>query len=243
MDTPRPAFKYEPRGDSSSVPLTISYAKIQGRTQRAQTADRPRFSLAKLNHQLAQANTVTPAALNHIVDPAKLYAHQNVELGWRLHESGTLFTTLHRVVPEPIDSAGHNISFTGNLEWTTPITDLVNRFSQFADQHETSIPRSLPNQPNYAESLLRRVGSQSPESVTTPQGLLGGATVGRATASEQRRLQACQSLVEARQQYAHEKYLETGDTQEVLKTMQQSQVVAASAFQHYLHQEGADEWW
>ena len=198
-----------------------------------------------MNHQSAEVNTVTTAALDHMVDdPAKLPVHQDVELGWRLEEHGTLFTTLHRVVPGAIDSAGHGVSFTGNLDWTKPITDLVSRFNQFADQHRAAVPRSF-YQPNYVESTPRWVPSQSRGRVTT-QGFLSGAAVGRATTSqlqERRRLQVSERLVEARQQYAHQHYLETGDTREVLKAMDQTQAVAASALQHLAQQEGEDEWW
>jgi len=191
--------------------------------------------LAKLNHQSAEVNTVTTAALNHMVDdPANLPVYQDVELVWRLKEHGTLYTTLHRVVPGPIDSAGHGLSFMENLDWTKPISDLVSRFYQFADQQEVSVPRSF-YQPNYVES-------PSQERVNTTQGFSGGA-VGRATASERRRLQASQMLVTARQQYAHEEYLETGNTREILRAMEQSQAVAASALQHLAQQEGADKWW
>lgn len=219
--------------------MTISHAKFHGKTWKAPPAEKPRFSLAKLNHQSAQVNTVTTAALNHIVDdPANLPAHQDVELGWRLGRNSTLFTTLHRVVPGPIDSSGHGVSFTGDLDWTRPISDLVSRFNQFADQQEASVPRSF-YQPNYVEppSLRERV-------ITTTQGFLSGAAVGRATTtSERRRLQASQRLVAARQQYAHDEYLETGNTREILRAMQQSQAVAASALEHLAQHQGADKWW
>jgi hypothetical protein len=167
-------------------------------------------------------------------DPANLPAYQDVELGWRLKENGTLYTTLHRVVPGPIDSVGHGVSFTENLDWTRPISDLVSRFYQFADQQDASVPRSF-YQPNYVESPSR-------ERVIPTQGFPGGA-VGRATTSERRRLQASQMLIAARQQYAHEEYLETGNTRDILRAMEQSQAVAASALQHLAQQEGADEWW
>lgn len=195
--------------------------------------------MAKLNHQSAQVNTVTTTALNHIVDdPSTLPAYQDVQLSWRLNDNGTLFTTLHRVIPGPIDPSDHGVSFTGDLDWTRPITDLVSRFNQFADQQEAFIPRSF-YQPNYVgpPSLRERVIT------TTSQGFPGGGAVGRATAPERRRLQASQRLVAARQQYAHDKYLETGNTREILRAMEQSQAVAASALEHLAQHEGADEWW
>lgn len=64
--------------------------------------------VSKLNNQQAGVNTVTPA-------PATLNAHQDVEPGWRREEDGILFTNPHRVTPKAIDSAGHGVSFTENL--------------------------------------------------------------------------------------------------------------------------------
>lgn len=195
--------------------------------------------MAKLNHRSAQVNTVTTAALNHIVDdPAKLASHQDVELGWRLGQDGTTFTTRHQVVPGPIDSAGHGVSFTEDLGWTTPINDLVSRLNHFADQQRAAVPRPFYQQ-TYVLPSAPWLPSRSRGQVTTPR-FLSGAVVGRATTSqlrERRRLQASERLVEARQQYAHQHYLETGDASEVLRAMDQTQAVAASALQHLAQQE------